>query len=410
LIKILIENIGRKKDEFYLNIKDLLLHRISILETVLENLGGSAIQTNGIHLSSLKPVVLSVIKLVEKPLPKLDLNGRKNYIANLKAYVKGPNNFNKINSANLLKYLKQLKTQPDVDLKLLLCSPPEQLFTQNQKILADFHFLPIDIKVLKLAFDYTSHDEISSRIRGFFRTYNFVKYCPYCNYVKVIHYNTKSGKRVATSHELDHFFDKATYPLLCYSFFNLIPSDTTCNKTNKHDTQFSDKFHLNPYSEGFGSSIKYIPKLSGYKTQVSDIDIKINEHFGSKKYKQLFGLSNNVDEDSEDGSFNVFKLKTKYHDKNQEAERILKTLRKTNDGFSSIRKFIRQMFSTKRNNNYIEWYEEEFSTPFIYRRFNEKAFSKFNRDIHDYYYEQISESSLNNYIKRLILKHHDESM
>lgn len=50
--------------------------------------------------------------------------------------------------------------------------------------------------------------------------------CPYCNRSYI--YNVPDTLR--TTCELDHFYDKAAFPFLALSFYNLIPSCKTCNK------------------------------------------------------------------------------------------------------------------------------------------------------------------------------------
>lgn len=73
-----------------------------------------------------------------------------------------------------------------------------------------------------------------------------VKTCPYCN----MHYTlfaesdgNRKPKRI-TRFQFDHFFDKATYPYLSMSLYNLIPSCAVCNQ-GKSTSQLSLRFH--PY-------------------------------------------------------------------------------------------------------------------------------------------------------------------
>lgn len=46
--------------------------------------------------------------------------------------------------------------------------------------------------------------------------------------------------------ELDHFFDKATYPLFAISLGNFVPSCHYCNSSLKLSSNFYTKHHLNP--------------------------------------------------------------------------------------------------------------------------------------------------------------------
>lgn len=79
-----------------------------------------------------------------------------------------------------------------------------------------------------------------------------VKSCPYCN----MHYtlyayepNKRSGKKMA-KFQFDHFFDKAQYPMLSMSFYNLIPSCGVCNQ-GKSTGQLALEY--NPYNSDIHS-------------------------------------------------------------------------------------------------------------------------------------------------------------
>lgn len=72
-----------------------------------------------------------------------------------------------------------------------------------------------------------------------------IKSCPYCN----MHYTlfAEEGEGVTkmmTKFQYDHFFDKAEYPFLCMSLYNLIPSCGVCNQ-GKSKGHLSLRFH--PY-------------------------------------------------------------------------------------------------------------------------------------------------------------------
>lgn len=75
-----------------------------------------------------------------------------------------------------------------------------------------------------------------------------IRTCPYCNRNYTLTISRRSGKDFKTRAEFDHFFDKAQYPLLALSFFNLVPSCHTCNHG-----KLNDPAKLNPYFEGFSS-------------------------------------------------------------------------------------------------------------------------------------------------------------
>lgn len=73
-----------------------------------------------------------------------------------------------------------------------------------------------------------------------------VKTCPYCNmhYTLFVNEPKKRSVKKLAKFQFDHFFDKASYPMLSMSFYNLIPSCGVCNQ-GKSTGQLSLKY--NPY-------------------------------------------------------------------------------------------------------------------------------------------------------------------
>jgi hypothetical protein len=78
-----------------------------------------------------------------------------------------------------------------------------------------------------------------------------VKVCPYCNRNYIFNF-TKSGNHEATA-QLDHFFDKSSYPYLAVSAYNLVPSCSTCNQ--RKSAKQLDVFY--PYTESFNEYAKF---------------------------------------------------------------------------------------------------------------------------------------------------------
>lgn len=74
--------------------------------------------------------------------------------------------------------------------------------------------------------------------------------CPYCN--RQYTFTIKEGR---ISPELDHFKPKASYPELALSFYNLIPSCSTCNHT-----KLIGDIDIHPYFKGFNDNCKFILK------------------------------------------------------------------------------------------------------------------------------------------------------
>jgi len=130
-----------------------------------------------------------------------------------------------------------------------------------------------------------------------------VNSCPYCNrnYISVI--SDTNIKKNITRPQLDHFFPKDTYPFLACSFYNLIPSCSTCNhmKSNKNaylenlvspyeitNNTFKFSYTLNNtdiLNIGIQESSKY-----DYKDSINIIFDKKNET--NEKYFELEKLYN----------------------------------------------------------------------------------------------------------------------
>lgn len=101
-----------------------------------------------------------------------------------------------------------------------------------------------------------------------------IKVCPYCNMQYTFTIETATGK---TRPHFDHFFDKATYPYLSMSFFNLIPSCYICNSNLKGSKPFLYSTNIHPFFDDiqdvllFRTGIEKVDYLNGIK----NFDIKL---------------------------------------------------------------------------------------------------------------------------------------
>ncbi|UKM65463.2 tetratricopeptide repeat protein [Flavobacteriaceae bacterium GSB9] len=77
--------------------------------------------------------------------------------------------------------------------------------------------------------------------------------CTYCNREYIFVYRNPSGSGKSMVPQFDHWFAKTDFPLLGISFYNLIPSCSTCN-TIKSSTELNLKDHLHPYLDSNISS------------------------------------------------------------------------------------------------------------------------------------------------------------
>lgn len=150
---------------------------------------------------------------------------------------------------------------------------------------------------IKEIFKYEGNNQ-SKKITPFFtENFNF-RTCFYCN--KDFITNFDADKKVSTF-QLDHFYDKGTYPYLALSFYNLIPSCPTCNSSKvKGSANTFENNCIAPNSEKFDFHQKVKFKLllddsckNLHIKSKDDIDITLKEQFTDKydKYIEIFKLN-----------------------------------------------------------------------------------------------------------------------
>lgn len=115
-----------------------------------------------------------------------------------------------------------------------------------------------------------------------------VTVCPYCNRNYTFTVRSKNG---STRPQFDHFYDKATYPILALSFYNLIPSCPTCNSSIKGRKQFSLTTHVYPYVEGFDDKAHFTLHVKDssfyYDEKGFDIELSTNDAKAQKNIKDF---------------------------------------------------------------------------------------------------------------------------
>ncbi|MDD2383500.1 MAG: hypothetical protein PHN18_04875 [Sulfurospirillaceae bacterium] len=104
-----------------------------------------------------------------------------------------------------------------------------------------------------------------------------VTVCPYCNRNYTFTVRSKNG---STRPQFDHFYDKATYPILALSFYNLIPSCPTCNTSIKGRKEFSLTTHVHPYVDGFDDKACFSlhVKESSFYYDEKGFDLELNSN------------------------------------------------------------------------------------------------------------------------------------
>lgn len=403
MIKIQIDNVHQRMQEYTDAITDLVALRVSVLQQSISHLNGTVVDFNTGHFTSFRPVTKSIIEILGDHINMP--NGRDGYTNTINNYIANANGLGNINIAGLAQFCNEMLANHNQNLSELLVCEAADLMNQNETILNNHGLNTAEnIAVIKLAFDYTRYNaDISSPIRNYFREKEFVKFCPYCN-TKAAYHNVNAAGEVIDSYELDHFYDKARYPLLSYCLFNLVPSDHTCNVTNKGVTEFTDEYHINPHLSGYNNVIKFIPIGLNPDYVVGRIELNISEAQGSVLYKKINGNNLPALEEGEFGNLNVFKIRAKHLGETHRARAILKILNTNNSYRKHLKKYLLSLNGLNIKDSYMKWYEKELNVRFSPSNFNAKAYSKFHRDIHDHYYN-MNRTILNSYIIELINAH-----
>ncbi len=82
--------------------------------------------------------------------------------------------------------------------------------------------------------------------------------CLYCQYERLDKVSDVETETMKLLYQVDHFISKAKAPYLSISFFNLIPSCYSCNKTFKGEKQFHLTSHIHPYEDNFDDTKEFV--------------------------------------------------------------------------------------------------------------------------------------------------------
>jgi hypothetical protein len=128
--------------------------------------------------------------------------------------------------------------------------------------------------------------------------FNF-RTCFYCNKDFITNFE-KEKNILSSTFQLDHFYDKGTYPYLALSFYNLIPSCPTCNSSKVKGSENCFKTCIPPNDEKFDFENKVKFKLlldvnckNLHVEDKKDIDVPLKEQFSNEydKYIEIFKLN-----------------------------------------------------------------------------------------------------------------------
>ena len=187
--------------------------------------------------------------------------------------------------------LKQLNSP--YSLRDILISKPEKLYeigkwSKKQSINFDYMKNKYDNFIQKKQ-EYNAYD-LAKNLE--------VNTCPYCNINSIYTIFDENGEKILRP-EFDHFFDKATYPILSLSIYNLIPSCHQCNSNLKHTKSLNLDEYIHPYIDDLDKEIQFSLKIKssefyysvdGFEIEYKNINksIKVENHLKVFKIKERY--------------------------------------------------------------------------------------------------------------------------
>ncbi|MBR6669554.1 MAG: hypothetical protein IKL31_02265 [Ruminococcus sp.] len=170
-----------------------------------------------------------------------------------------------------------------------------------------------------------------------------IKTCPYCNAQYITSWIDKSGSKHTTA-DLDHFYQKAYFPLFALSLFNFIPSCHICNSLMKNQRYMETIY---PKSNCFGDDAKFkiIPKGTDSIENIVDIWLGKGRHSLKdihKKYAlNLINMSSNEYKwKLIDNSIELFNLNKIYKNHLDEAINVYLLIRIYLDSDNSYKNYM----------------------------------------------------------------------
>lgn len=177
--------------------------------------------------------------------------------------------------------------------------------------------------------------------------------CTYCNRNYTLQLVSNRSRA-----QLDHWFAKETFPLLSLSFYNLIPSCSSCNHIKLNDVidnSFAHPYTFNEENQKFTFSFNYVTLNDDY-----DIKCKVDENSKMDKTLKGFKIKDIYNSHSKKELKDLLELRYKYSD-----NYIDLLINKTFKGLMSKEEIHRMIFG-------IEIKEEDY---------HKRPFSKFKHDI-----------------------------
>jgi hypothetical protein len=269
----------------------------------------------------------------------------------------------KLNNSSLPKYLKEFL---NTNLPQILVEKPEELLKINKAFYSTNKGNSKKINsIIRKIFDYDLFSNKKQEYNSYSLAENLqINTCPNCNRQYTITVSSKKIDGQLTRPDFDHYFPKSKYPLLCLSFYNLIPSCKICNSTFKGDKEMDILKNIHPYIDNLINDFSFDYKLSSkglYKCE----SISINFHEPTTKERIQKTL-------------NMFRIEETYNSHKFIVDQILQLKNSLNDDYLKI--------LTQNTYENINWTPEEayrtgFGVNYKDDELFEHPFSKLKRDI-----------------------------
>ncbi len=158
--------------------------------------------------------------------------------------------FFKRNKYSYKKIAWLVKNSLGISYKDLLIAKPSKLEKIAQSIKS---FPPINFASDRAIF-ITLYENFRRRVisKKYLAKVN-LKVCPYCNRNYIFNFGNK--KQEATA-QLDHFYDKSSYPYFSLNLYNLVPSCSTCN-LRKSKKDVLDTPIYNPFEDNLHNHVSF---------------------------------------------------------------------------------------------------------------------------------------------------------
>jgi 5-methylcytosine-specific restriction endonuclease McrA len=192
-------------------------------------------------------------------------------------------------------YIDEFQNLIGVDLKILLCGEYDKL--------PKIELSSEDKNRIKEVFNY--QDKFQKHISNIFKKHIEVHTCYYCN-IDFINIFKTTKKNFLTGYTLDHIINKADYPYLALSLYNLIPTCYICNSKLKKEHSIGNNVPTSTNFD-FDQKVKFKTFIENKNLQIKDIKdfnlllkedfttdyeqyintLKLNERYEYHKYKVL---------------------------------------------------------------------------------------------------------------------------